>query len=387
MFNLLTFLAITTLSLCILYVLMTAAFAYGWLRTKVFVKDDKEETVSVTLIVPARNEEQNIAHCLDALLAQSYPARLLEIWVVDDSSEDNTAGIVKAYSEKHSHLKLFSLASANKKGKKEAIKEVISRTSSELIVTTDADCTMGTDWLANLVSFYRTSGAGMVVGPVAFANEKSLFEKLQSLELMALMGSTAGSLFFQKAILCNGANLAYKRELFHEVGGYDEQDRNLSGDDVLLMYRIAEKHPETIRFIKSREAIVYTSAKKSLGQFMAQRKRWASKGFAVLNQPTKAVALLVYGFSFFLLALGLLSAFTSIKYGIGLPFFRICLILTGIKCFIDFLLLFLAASFFDKRHYLLLFLPGQFIYIFYVVVVGMPGNRGKYEWKGRRSID
>lgn len=385
LFYILLFLTMTAISLCILYVVLIGCFSYGWSRTDNYSVLEKVNS-KVTVIVAARNEEKNIADCLDALILQLYSADLFEICVVDDSSDDNTVSIVKGYIQKHAHIRLIELKGSGREGKKKAIGYAIATSDSELIVTTDADCTMGQDWLSTIVSFFKNSGAGMVVAPVAFNNEKNVFEKMQSLELMALMGSTGGALYFNKPILCNGANLAYKREFFLGAGGYSGIEEGLSGDDVLLMYKMNKKYPHSVHFLKSKDAIVRTGAKKDLREFIEQRKRWASKGFAVMNPETKAVALLVYCFNLVLVVLGLLSAFSSVKWGLGLEFFRICLILTGIKCFIDFLLLFLAASFFDKKHYLLFFLPEQFIYIFYVVVVGLLGNRGKYVWKGRRSV-
>jgi cellulose synthase/poly-beta-1,6-N-acetylglucosamine synthase-like glycosyltransferase len=365
--------------LCIGYAVMIALFSYGWSRTK-HSNVSSSGNVSVTVVIAARNEERNIGFCLDALLAQSYKGKM-NIIVVDDHSEDYTAEAVRGYCNKHPQV---SMLKAEGTGKKSAIALAISNSDAELIITTDADCVMGSGWAESIAAFYEASGAAMVVAPVAFVNEKSIFEKMQSLELMALMGSTCGALHFNKAILCNGANLAYRREAFNEVKGFSGIDRQASGDDVLLMYKFSGRYRDGVKFLKDREAIVQTPAKRTLKEFSEQRKRWTSKPFGAFNRETKWVSLIVYLFCLFILLMALLSAFTSVKSAVCQPFFQICLILTGIKCVFDFLLLFLAASFFRKKHYLYLFLPEQFMYVFYVVLAGLLGNRGRFEWKGRK---
>lgn len=380
MFYLLWILTMVTVLFCAAYVIMIALFSYGWIRTRCSAAASSQK-VSVAVIIAARNEEHMIAGCLEAIMMQSYPAGLMEIIVIDDHSEDDTSGIVRKYISNSGNIQLLH---AEGRGKKAAIATGIKNTSAELIITTDADCRMNKNWIESIVSFYEQSNAAMIVGPVMFSNESSVFQKMQSLELIALQGSTAGALYFNKAIMCNGANLAYTRSAFNDTGGFKDIDRGASGDDVLLMYKIGKRYKNGIKFLKNTDAIVSTSAKETLREFSEQRKRWASKGFDAFNAETKSVSVIVYMLSVLIILTGLLSAFTSVKPGIGLSFFQICLILTGIKCVFDFLLLFLAASFYNKERYLYLFLPEQFIYILYVILIGMAGSKKRFEWKGRK---
>ena len=340
--------------------------------------------VFVSVIVAARNEEENIARCIDAVLAQNYPSEMFELIIVDDHSEDSTFKIATEYAKK-SHQIICVHLQADFIGKKQAVTHAISIARGKLIVTTDADCQMETNWLASFVSFYVKTNAKMIVAPVAFRKENSLFEKMQSLEFMALMACGGASLYYSKAIMCNGANLCYQKEVFNEVGGYSITDEKASGDDVLLMYKIKKSYPQGVLFLKSKEAIVYTKAVNTIEAFFQQRKRWASKGFLVLNTETKAVALLIYLFNFYLLFAPLFGSICFKNSAVYPVYIEICLILFGIKCFIDFLLLFLSASFFDKKRFLLLFIPEQIIYMIYVVLFGFIGSVGKYEWKGRKT--
>ncbi len=370
--------------ICFAYIILIASYCYAWIKIKSPIINPNVLKTLVTVIIAARNEEDNIENCLTSILHQSYPLENMEIIVVDDASEDTTNSKIQQFCDTYKNIKLITLnKNSNLLGKKNALNAAIKEAKGELIVTTDADCIMGNNWLSIMVSYYKESQAKMIVAPVCFYNEKTVFEKMQSLEFMALMLSTGASLYFNKAIMCNGANLAYSKKVFYDVGGFEDIDQQPSGDDVLLMYKIAEKYPAGIQFLKHREAIVYTKAKSTVSEFINQRKRWASKGFNVLNGETKLVSLIVYLFNTLLLIIAVISPFYFENQVFHLSLFKICLILLGIKCLFDFLLLFLSTSFFKKKRFLIYFLPEQILYIAYIMMIGLLGSIGKYEWKNR----
>lgn len=371
---------------CLAYLITITLYCYGWLRTQTPTVNSVFNTTSISVIIAARNEEDNIAQCLTVIVNQSYPTEYLEIIVVDDASEDTTNNRITTLSKKHHNIKLISLKNGGTGlGKKNAIKAAIKESKGELIVTTDADCMMGKNWLKTISSFYQQTNAKMIVAPVCFYAEKTFFEKMQSLEFMALVFSGGASLYFDKAIMANGANLAYTKAVFNDVNGFEDIDQQASGDDVLLMYKIEKKHPKKVLFLKHAEAIVYTKAQASLKGFINQRKRWSSKPFNVLNNETKAVSIIVYLYNTLILLTGVLGVFFSKDFIFHLSLIELCLILFTIKCFIDFLLLFLATSFFRKKSLMAYFLGEQVLYIIYVFVIGILGTSGKYEWKGRKS--
>jgi cellulose synthase/poly-beta-1,6-N-acetylglucosamine synthase-like glycosyltransferase len=373
-----------TIAIGSVYFILIASYCYGWIKTR-SMKLNSPDPVFVSIIIAARNEENNIANCLNAIIKQSYPVNKFEIIVVDDVSADSTNEIVRKYAENHSNIRVVALSGeGDNKGKKFAVKSGMEKSQGELIVTTDADCTMGENWLSSIVAFYLETNAKMIVGPVCYQNERTVFEKMQSLEFMALMACGGGSLYYNKAIMSNGANLAYSKEAFDEVKGFEGIEDKASGDDVLLMYKFKNKYPEGLKFLKMEESVVYTEAKHNLKEFVQQRKRWASKGFAALNIETKVVSLLVYCFNFLLVAMPLFGTLCLRNTDFYPVFIEFCLILILIKCFIDFLLLFLSASFFKKKKLLIYFLPEQVVYMMYVIIIGLIGTIGKYEWKGRQ---
>jgi cellulose synthase/poly-beta-1,6-N-acetylglucosamine synthase-like glycosyltransferase len=363
-----------------LYAIQIIQYAIGWMNLTAIVP--RSPTHKIAVIIAVRNEETMIENCLKALLNQSYPSQLFDVIVVDDFSEDGTVDCIKRISKIHANVFLLQLDVADGAGKKAAIRKGILFTDATIIVTTDADCWMEKNWLSTIAAGFENDATKMVVAPVAFFNEKNVFEKMQSLEFMALIASTAGAIHLKKPIMCNGANLAYLRASFFEVNGFDGIDQTSTGDDVLLMYKLSGKYPNGIRFLKDDRAIVFTHPKNNLTDFINQRKRWASKPFSLLNGVTKYTSILVFLTN--LSSIGLIiSLFCLGKIDISHGFAIICLILLGIKCIIDFLLLFLASSFFGKRSLLIYFLPEQIIYMFYVVFIGLLSTTKSFSWKGR----
>lgn len=368
-----------SLALCVAYVGLLSLCAFGWFNLNKVQFVNLLNKTYVTVIVAARNEQEHIGTCIEHLLLQDYHS--FEIIVVDDDSADSTAEIIELFQARNLKIKITLIRLLTEPGimapKKRAITEAIKQGQGSLIVTTDADCIMGKEWLTAIVSFYESSKAVMIAGPVAFHKEQSIFEKLQSLEFSGLMAVSGGSIYYQLPLMCNGANLAYEKQAFIDVGGFQGVDNIASGDDVLLMRKIAKKFPLGLRFLKLKQATVYTLAQTSVKDFFQQRRRWASKSFKMINFANLVVASIVFSFNFSLIVGLFLSCLNSVL----MPFF---FVLVVIKCIIDFLLLFLATSFFGKKSILWLMLPVQLLYVLYIVFTGFYSLRGKYQWKGRR---
>lgn len=366
----------------ILYAMMMLAFTFKWLSIPAFKSKNKTPVTPVSVVIPARNEGEHISQCLQNVLAQNYPHNLTEIIVVDDNSTDNTAMLVEKIIADNAHRKIRLLklkdVSATVLFKKRAITEAVALATGKLIVTTDADCRMGVKWLGIIAEYYEQYQPKMLLAPVTFTNEKSVFEKLQTLEFIGYIGVSAAAVAMKNPLMCNGANLAYEREAFNAVGGYKHNDNFASGDDVFLMLKIKKEFPGTIHFLKSREAIVETFAQKSLNDFFHQRKRWLSKRPGYTDFSVIGTALLVYAFNFFVLLGFVLSFFAT-----GNSFMIVFAVLFLIKCFSDFVFLYPVTKFFRRSELLWWFLPEQVLVIVYVTLMGVFGSTGKYKWKGR----
>ena len=371
-------------------------YIIGWYKLKTYKKNTSEYTTKVSVIVPARNEEENIENCLNDIARQDFPKELFEIIAVDDNSTDSTIERIEKLIDQHKGINATLIKLKDNKvptpylsldipgGKKRAITKAIEQSEGDLIVTTDADCRMGSNWLSTIVSYYESKRPKMIVAPVCLYNpncQETIFEKLQTLEFIGLIGITGAAIEQKHPIMCNGANLAYEKSVFKTVQGFNYfnpgHSELASGDDMHLMLKIKNSFADGIKFIKSEEAVVYTKPQTSLLEFIQQRKRWTSKTLTYKDFTVVAIAIIVYVFNISIVISLVLMFF--IPPFIGWLF----ILIFGAKCIIDFLFLFLTTSFFKRRGLMWLYLPGQIFNLCYVTCIGIIGNLGKYRWKGR----
>ncbi len=333
----------------------------------------------LSLIIPVRNEAANIGVLLDDLWKQSLEKKHFEVIVVDDSSTDSTAEIVIRYIERNQiDLKLISLADVCVSSpKKRAITEALKMAQGQLIVTTDGDCRVGERWLETIAQTYFETGAKMMSGPVTFLEEKNSFDVFQTIEFASLIGTGACLLEVGHPTMCNGANLAYERAAFEEVGGYAGVDQIASGDDEFLLQKIHQRFGGGVYFLKSQEAIVRTQPQKNWRAFYQQRVRWASKWAVNKRVATMIVAVFVFLINLLTMLL-IIASFRERMLNIG---FNTILI---IKFLPEFLFLTLIIRFLGKHRWVSCILFVQLIYPIYVLVFGMAAQRKGYEWKGRK---
>lgn len=368
-----------TIFIFLVYTVLLVYYRYNWNSMKPF-KNRGQANTFVSIVIPARNEEKNIGSCLESLMNQGYSNDLYEVIVVDDFSTDETDARVQAFRDKNIHLISLQKATGGIKinsYKKKAIETAIGNAKGELIITTDADCIAPLTWLQTLVSFYEEHKPVFIAAPVAFYGEDNFLKIFQSLDFMALQGITGASIHKKFHNMCNGANLAYKKKAFDEVGGFTGIDSIASGDDMLLMHKIAVKYPGRILFLKSRDAIILTKPAASFKEFFNQRIRWASKSAKYADKRITAVLLLVYLLNLWVLLMFIFSGFfhSLFYWSFGL--------LIG-KTMIELYFLYPVAIFFGKKKLLWWFPLAQPFHILYIIVAGWLGKFGSYQWKGRK---
>ena len=351
-------------------------FKVGWTRVPVFRQSGKVPVTTVSILIAARNEEEKLENTIKDILSQNYPSNLFELIIVDDNSTDQTASIIRSFESRG--VKLLQLKNDIKLNsyKKKAISEAINESSSELIITTDADCRMGNNWLSTIVDRYEIDKPPLISSPVSYFEEKTWFEEMQTLDFLLLNGIGASAIGHKNAASCNGANLAYKRDVFIELKGFQGIDNLASGDDELFMHKVAVAYPGKIVFCKSKDAIVFTHAKASLKEFILQRKRWASKSTKYKNKMLVALGVLVWFFNLIIL-LAFLAGFVNSF------FWLLSLIAIILKIGSEFYFLNHICKFFGRKNLLYSQPLVSILHIFYLIYIGIAGNNGKYEWKGR----
>lgn len=366
-------LLVLTASFLLIYAFLISYYFYHWLHIKRFPAS--EPSVFVSVVVAARNEEENIAFLLQSLQNQTYPAALFEVIIVDDFSTDRTEQIVRSFS----WVRLIKpFGQPEDSSKKRAIEAGINEAGGELVLITDADCLPPKNWIQNMAAFQKKTGSVFIAAPVKFKTYASLLSVFQTLDFITLQGITAASVQANFHSMCNGANLGYLRSAFFEVGGFSGIDKLASGDDMLLMYKIWKKHPKKVHYLKDSEAIVETEPMKTWADFFQQRIRWSSKATHYQDRRVMLVLLFVYLFNCLFFVLLLSALFSSFNW--WLLFYY----LVG-KTLIEMPFVYSVARFYKEQGLLKYFPFLQPLHIIYTVGIGLVSQFGKYDWKGRKT--
>lgn len=375
--------------LLIIYGFFIMLYRYLWSKLQHFWVGENEKDVlksaggrRFSIIIPARNEQDNIASCLYAILQGNYPASLFDVTVVDDFSTDATGEIIRRIQlEYPGQVKIIELAKVLdtrpiNSYKKKALELAIGQSSGDWIVTTDADCSVPVNWLNCFNDYLGRTEKRFVAAPVRFTDTGSFVSKFQCLDFLSLQGVTGAAVAGGLMSMCNGANLCYEKLFFYEVGGFSGIDKLASGDDMFLMQKMQQQQPGSTGYLFSQQAIVSTLPMPDWRSFFNQRIRWASKAAAYKDWKIKLVLLIVY-----LLNLGLVALFLSGLFYPALLGWWLGLIV--FKFIIEYFFMRPVARFFRQEKLLNWFLVMQPFHTFYTVIAGWLGLFGKYNWKGR----
>ncbi len=340
--------------------------------------------IRFSLVIPFRNEQENLPALLGSLSKLDYPPDLYEVLFINDGSKDASEEIIKrAMGNIDISIKIFPNKRLSDSPKKDAISEGIKLSTYNWIVTTDADCEFSRDWLKALDGFIQsgskkgnTEEPKMICGPVLYKSDNRFVHDFQNMDGLSLQAVTVGSFGLERPILCNGANLAYRKDAFYAVNGFIGNDHIASGDDIFLLEKMTKAFPGGVRFLKSKEAIVLTKPQPTWRDVIAQRIRWASKIDQQKNPYSLFLGILVaaVNLAFLLIPFAMLFDFPNS------PFY---LFLFLLKIFSDYLLILKSAKFYGKPIPFLEFPPFPIAYSIVVILVFFKGLGGKYTWKDR----
>lgn len=323
-----------------------------------------------SIVVAARNEAQNIAACVNSLLNQQYPNHQYEIIVVDDHSTDGTFEIITSIAG----IRAFSLTDGE--GKKAALAQGIKEAKFEIIATTDADCMVGPHWLTALNRQFQYSGADLLTGPVKISPCDSTVSAFEAMDAAIMMKVTAAGIRQRLYFLANGANLAFTKKAYEEIGGYESHIHYASGDDVFF-YAEAARQEKGIDYVADQEAIVTTLPQPGWGQLLEQRKRWATKTRAYAGGVIWTVQAIVSITHVALLSMLLIALFLP-KAGMS------AMIILSTKWVVDFIALWKATGWQNNRPALRFFIQGQIIYLYIILYSAFHALfPGEYKWKER----
>ncbi|WCO01345.1 glycosyltransferase [Psychroserpens ponticola] len=368
---------IITIVIIILYLLLIGCFTIGFDKVKSMPLEDIKPKIDFSIVIPFRNEAENLPDLLNSILELKYVKHKFEILFIDDDSEDESVKLIRS---KLSNTKIdFTILTNDGKSnspKKDAITKAISKSKFEWIITTDADCKLPKYWLDAFDCCIQKNDTKFIIAPVTYDQVTSFLKRFQLLDFLSLQGIGIGGFGIHKPILCNGANLAYTKTLFLELDGFNGNSHISSGDDIFLLQKIIGKNSKQIHYLKSESAIVQTAPQPNFKSLVSQRVRWAAKTSSYNSLFGKLTGLIAFLMNGFLVCspLLVLANFISLK----------TLLYTFIiKFSIDFLLLFKTSRFFNQESHLTSFFFSSFIYPFFSVYIVFLSVFKGYKWKDR----
>lgn len=317
--------------------------------------------IRLSLIIPVRNEASSLPQLLADLSGQSLDKHKYEIIIVDDASEDASPEIIKNYRNNIPDLKIIN---GPGQGKKKALEAGLKEAEGNYIITTDADCRVQSTWLEEMCYAIEKNEPDMLIGAVNIINTGGLFNRFVQLEFLALQGVTEAFARIGRPVMCNGANLCFRKP---DINNYPEivKDKLPSGDDIFLMEKY-KKESKKIRWTDREGTFVETKGADSLRDFFRQRARWSSKSIYYTDPLLIAIALLVFLSSSVIVA----TIISAIFYSYLWPAVALMYILKTIPdiCILSYMCRK------RKRQYLLgIIVPAQLLYPFYIVSAGTAG--------------
>lgn len=365
------------LFLFVTYFLALAVISFGFKKMEHFIAKNNIPQTRFSLLIPFRNEAENLPALFQSIEKLIYPEHLLEVIFINDASDDASPALVDSFRESCKFsIKTLQNERVSNSPKKDALSKGIEAALGEWIVTTDADCELPENWLLTTDAFIQKTNPAMVCGAVLYASNNSFLENFQQMDGLSLQGVSIGAFGLGRPLLCNGANLAYRKDVFLKVGGFSGNDHLASGDDIFLMEKIKKQFPGRVKFLKSPQTIVITNPEKSWSHAVNQRIRWASKTSKQKNLVSLLLGILVVlvNVGFLMLPLLLIIDFEAIEM------YAVLLIL---KMVVDYLAVRQAATFFGIRVSFWNFIKQNIVYSFLILRIAAGSLRGRYQWKGR----
>jgi cellulose synthase/poly-beta-1,6-N-acetylglucosamine synthase-like glycosyltransferase len=344
-------------------------------------KENAEEFLpseKISVIIPFRNEVENMITCLEGISTQDYPIELIEIILSDDHSEDDSKQIaVDFLFKKGITYKLIDLKELHQSGKKAAIETAVSKATGTIIVTRDADTyTESNLWLKSIAYQFKSMKSDLVLAPVILSG-KSFIQTFQRFENIAI--TCIGYAFAKNKLpfVCSGANLAYKKTSFIKADPYKENKNIATGDDLFLLQAFLDSGFR-ISAAKNIDCIVYTKAEKSVASFINQRLRWASKAKNLHIKPAWFIGSILFLSNIIILIMSVSCFFGGINW-------KFCLFTLLYKCIIEFLLLFLGRIMYKQKINFAYYIPAFTANLVYVPLISMASFVVKSKWKGRKQ--
>ncbi|MGB5419433.1 glycosyltransferase, partial [Algibacter sp.] len=333
----------------LIYLALIGSFIFGFNKVPIFKLEDIPAKTKFSVIIPFRNEAENLPDLLKSIDVLNYPKSHFEIIFVDDESDDESVHIIQKTLKSRlidcaqGDIEIISNNRRTNSPKKDAITSAIEKAKYHWIITTDADCQLPKFWLDSFDEYIQKTNAVCIAAPVTYTQQNAFLNTFQILDIMSLQGATIGGFGIQKPFLSNGANFGYKKSIFLEINGFKGNTNIASGDDIFLLEKISKRYPKQLHYLKCEQAIVKTKSQPTWKNLISQRIRWAAKTSAYTNWFGKLTGLIVLTMN----AIIIMGLTLSI---VGVLHFKILFYIAFIKFNIDFFLIYKSATFFKQNN-------------------------------------
>ena len=325
----------------------------------------------VSVIIAARDEEEQIGACLESIAGLTYPQEQLEIIIVDDRSTDRTPEIVSSFSARHAHIRMLRIGTETEfpPGKTYAVMSAIDISGGEILMFTDADCRVPPTWVENTVTYYSDPSIGVVAGFTSLIGERP-FEEMQALDWFVLTSVAAATTRLGFPVTAVGTNLSVRREAYDSVGGYRKIPFSVT-EDYALFHAVTAPGRWKARFPMDPATLVESTPCHDWKQLYDQKKRWFTGG-----RGMDAKSLIIFAFPYVFNFLILLGVFFSPWWAVGLAI--------ATKLLVDYLLCLPAILTFRRLSLLLVYPLFEIYYYIYVLMFPLlVVFRSEITWKER----
>lgn len=347
----------------------TLVFVYGAARSRSKISNlisPAKPTVSV--IIPARNEQEALPICLDSLLQNSDSS--IEFIIVNDRSSDATQSVIDAYSQKDSRIRSVHLTEerhGNLRGKPGALHAGILSSRGEIIIMTDADCTFPKEWISTITQAYSNPQIGMVAG-FTTVKTQSIFHHLQDMEWLMNHTLASSAMSLGHPLGCFGNNLSIRKSVYEAVGGYEGIEFSVT-EDLQLLTKVS-KAGFGILYPCHHANAVSTEPCPDWKSFVSQQHRWV--------RGSEALGWKKYLFAFFAFVF-----WTSLIYsGYMLDWIGIASIL-GIRVIGDCMIVIPSLFALKRTNHIPWVIPGMIFMMYMEIMVAFLLLKKDVQWKGQ----
>jgi cellulose synthase/poly-beta-1,6-N-acetylglucosamine synthase-like glycosyltransferase len=343
-------------------------------RRSIKIKNKTEKIPFISVIIPARNEENNIERAIRAVTKSNFPKQNFEIIAIDDRSIDETPKILDNLSTEIKNLKVIHLTDSTRNqnliGKAGALDAGIKAASGEIIMMTDADCEVHPNWINTISKYFVDESVG-IVPSYTIMETSNLFHKIQATEWLLLHSMARGGVGANHPMGCYGNNLSVRKKVYDEIGGYEKIKFSVTEDLALLKSVYAKGYK--ILYILDINSTVTTLPVNTFKEYILQHKRWAIGG---LDLGWIAVFFVLSTISIWL---GILISLLISRYDLAIIFFLI-------RVVSDFIIN-LPAIIKLRQYNLLITAPISYpFFMFFELIVPFLTLDKKVKWKGQTFV-